>query len=341
MRAIVGMNAAMLNSRSFALKTSLIASFIGLSFAHSSCISLGDGSSGATLGWKEIATPTQEQLDAVWGTSPSDIWAVGHEGMALHYDGSGWTQVPTGTSEVIFALWGASPDKYWAGTGDGDVLAWNGSEWAPDSWFAANNVDTSQGIASIHGSSANDVWVSTRSFLFHWDGSMWSSVAMPEDESFKNIHVIAPGEIWATGDSRNLYRKRGTQAWETFETPDVGGIFIWNDISGYSPTDMWAAGSALSAGGGVDFAYHWDGTSWSDVQFFDDPLVGPSTLEGIACQSATDVWMVGGFDNYHFDGSSWKSGSFGSNAIFHIWGSKTNELWSVGSVGAIFKHSPE
>lgn len=38
----------------------------------------------------------------VWGSAPDDVWAVGSEGYAFHYDGSGnWTPVETGTRAML------------------------------------------------------------------------------------------------------------------------------------------------------------------------------------------------------------------------------------------------
>lgn len=313
-------------------RAALAIAMSALLLAQTGC---GPDEEDESLGWEKVASPTTVQLDAIWGTSSSDVWAVGHDGVALHYDGAGWTQVDSGTTEVIHAVWGVAPDAYWAGEGDGNLLKWDGASWTPDPWFAANDT---YDIRSISGTSAADVWVSTGHELFHWNGAEWSAVSFPDSEIIDNVFATGPNEVWATGNSRNLLRKRGSDAWEVFEVPDVGGVFIWNDIKGCSPTDLWAVGSAISAGGGGAFAYHWDGASWQAISFFDDPLLIPGSLEAGWCRSTNDVWMVGGFETYHFDGASWAQGSFGFNAILAIWGAPTGELWSVGSVGAIYHH---
>jgi len=309
-------------------------------FVAASSLLLGQAACGPddedeTLGWQQVASPTTAQLDAIWGTSSSDVWAVGHDGVALHFDGGGWTQVASGTSGVLHAVWGAAPDAYWAGDGDGKLLHWDGLAWSPDSWFAANDID---GIRSISGTGPDNVWVSTGFSLFHWTGVAWTPVPFPVGEIIDNVLATDPTEVWATGDSRDLLRQAGGGSWETFQVPDVGGVFIWNDISGCSPTDLWAVGSAVAAASGGAFAYHWEGTSWHEVSLFDDPQVVADSLEASWCRSSSDVWMVGGFATYHFDGSAWQQGSFGHDAMLAIWGAPSGDLWTVGSVGAIYHH---
>lgn len=288
------------------------------------------------LGWEQGPTLTDSQLDAVWGTSASDVWIVGHKALAFHYDGQDWKKVSTGATGTIFAIWGSSPDRYWAGDIDGQLHLWDGSTWTADPWFAANNTDI---IGSISGSGPNDVWVSTGLKLFHWDGAAWAVVPRPNDELVDEVFAVGPGEVWVSGDQRNLHRKVGANGWETFVAPGDGGVFIWNDIIGCSADDVWAIGFAVAAGSFAAYGYHFDGTSWSDSQFYEDPGIAPGSLEGIWCQSSNDVWAVGSEDSHHFNGKTWEHGQFEFDSMLAIWGAPNKELWSVGSVGAIY-HRP-
>lgn len=45
-------------------------------------------------------------LHDVWGTSASDVWAVGEA--ILHYDGSQWVRVPSPGAQTLKAVWGSS-----------------------------------------------------------------------------------------------------------------------------------------------------------------------------------------------------------------------------------------
>jgi hypothetical protein len=42
--------------------------------------------------WSEMTSGTSS-LSGVWGTSSSDIFAVGYDGTIVHYDGTGWSEM--------------------------------------------------------------------------------------------------------------------------------------------------------------------------------------------------------------------------------------------------------
>jgi len=80
-------------------------------------------------------------IDAVWGASPNDVWAVGAGGTyndrLLHYDGEKWT---TYTNERIWCtgnvLFGFSEDDVWMGGGGGwlsggaGIWHYDGTKWS-------------------------------------------------------------------------------------------------------------------------------------------------------------------------------------------------------------------
>jgi hypothetical protein len=62
--------------------------------------------------------PTPAPLLDVWGTSGSDVYAVGASGI-LHYDGSQWTEI---SNERGFGVFGLSPTDVYVGQGNGRIL---------------------------------------------------------------------------------------------------------------------------------------------------------------------------------------------------------------------------
>ena len=116
--------------------------------------------SGRTLG----------QLFSVWGSSASDVYAVGYGDdvpLIYHYDGSGWTNdspsLPSGWSNsFLWGVWGSSgSDIYAFGNGDRDLAYYHydGNSWTssksspslPSGW-------TSSDWGGVWGSSASDVY---------------------------------------------------------------------------------------------------------------------------------------------------------------------------------------
>ena len=72
-------------------------------------------------GWVAIESPTRQNLLAIWGLAPDDVWAVGDHGTVLHWDGEGWTWRDSGTDALLHGVWGTTDAVYVVGH-DGTIL---------------------------------------------------------------------------------------------------------------------------------------------------------------------------------------------------------------------------
>lgn len=85
--------------------------------------------------WTNVELPELDRpapaLFKVWGTSATQIFAVGSRGVLLAYDGETWSQVPSGTGEDLVSLWGRSPDDIVCvgGRSNGVLGRFDGSAW--------------------------------------------------------------------------------------------------------------------------------------------------------------------------------------------------------------------
>ena len=57
---------------------------------------------------KECSLVIYELLRGVWGSSVSDVFAVGKEGTILHYGGNTWSETSNGTKAQLNSVWGSS-----------------------------------------------------------------------------------------------------------------------------------------------------------------------------------------------------------------------------------------
>jgi hypothetical protein len=89
-------------------------------------------------GWSRMKTP-EGHFFGVWGSSGSDVFAVGSGGVIIHYDGTAWSRMesPPRDGDLI-GVWGNSPQDVFAvgdmdGWGPGgccsDVLHFDGTSW--------------------------------------------------------------------------------------------------------------------------------------------------------------------------------------------------------------------
>ncbi|MDF2692676.1 MAG: Type fimbrial biosis protein PilY1, partial [Labilithrix sp.] len=76
-------------------------------------------------------SPTTENLRAVWGSGPNDVWAVGELATIVHWDGQSWTlatsALPLGTKPDLNGIWGSGPEDVWA-VGKGTALHFTGKK---------------------------------------------------------------------------------------------------------------------------------------------------------------------------------------------------------------------
>ena len=77
-------------------------------------------------------SPVYRALHAIDLVSPDDGWAVGQEGVILHWDGHAWSQVVSPvTATRLHDVDMVSPTDGWAvGDYPGIILRWDGVHWS-------------------------------------------------------------------------------------------------------------------------------------------------------------------------------------------------------------------
>ena len=106
----------------------------------------------------------------VWGTSPSNIYAVGANNTVLHYDGTSWTRVslPTPPTTALWSIYGTSP----------------------------NNVYV---VGNNNGAGTNAT-------ILRFDGTTWRSETSPSLNMNYNAVYVAAGEWFVVGSGGSVFR---------------------------------------------------------------------------------------------------------------------------------------
>ena len=55
-----------------------------------------------------MPSPTRLELRSVWGTGPTDVYAVGEDGIMLRFNGSSWSVMAKPQSELLLTVAGSS-----------------------------------------------------------------------------------------------------------------------------------------------------------------------------------------------------------------------------------------
>jgi hypothetical protein len=303
-------------------------------------------------GWCwEHPLPQGDLLNAVWGSGPDTLWAVGAAGTVMRWDGATWTRLPAPTDKDLYGVWGSGNDSVWIVGQGGMLLRWNGADlrrietgsaydlrgvWgsAPgDVWIAGRDPIMDRGqvlrwdgtalkdqkwgggaLMAVWGSGPTDVWVGGQATLSAWDGARWSTRGAPPDLVFA-IWGRSKDDVWVTGNQGLILHWDGqkTSAVPSGTTDTLSGV--WGSAADQVYFATW--------GGAV---LKWNGKSVEPAA----QRVGLNLLAGVWGSGQDNVWAVGagllrltarGWVPYH-------SGDAAS--LWGIWASGPNDAWAVG-----------
>jgi hypothetical protein len=217
-------------------------------------------------------------------------------------------------------------------------------------------------LLSVHGSGPNDVWAvgyytennSQRTLILHWDGGSWSVIPSPNPlpdgndtiNQLNGVFAITPNDAWAVGytvggdqDYRTLTMHWDGTLWQTVPSPNLPitqpDIYnALNAVSAVSANDVWAVGGASVGVASRAVLMHWDGTAWSLTPEPPETALWSSTgRTGVTAVSTNDVWAVGQFSAFRWNGSAWTVPTgFSGYAMYGIDHSSPSNVWSVGTI---------
>lgn len=199
--------------------------------------------------WTSVTLPPRAR-DNIFPLSKTDVWAVGKQGTAAHFDGNGWTvhQIPNFYYDFVDVF--ARGSDVWMGDAGPRVVHFDGKTW---------NVLTPPELV---GSSTHALWGSEKelfvpvnlkeppSRMARFDGRKWSFDSVGPG-GLTMIHGSGPNDIWALSRRSQGYHYDGT-AWTRVTT--LGQIPLWS-LSVAGPGSAYAAGDD-------GIILHWDGKTW-------------------------------------------------------------------------------
>jgi hypothetical protein len=169
-------------------------------------------------------------------------------------------------------------------------------------------------------------------------------------------------DVWAVGyhwevaggflEFRTVAEHFNGTSFEIVPTPDrqsLGGVSMFQDVSGTSSSDVWAVGTSRAISGpSQTLIEHWDGTAWTFATSANPGSYG-NTLEGVAAISPNDAWAVGarqdGFYQSpmaeHWNGTSWSvttvpnpKGCTGHSYLTDVAAVSPRYVWATGWCGS-------
>jgi hypothetical protein len=276
--------------------------------------------------WVPLSSPVTTPLWAVWGSSNTDVLAVGQGGVILEYNGSDWAEMNSGTSATLFGVWRSHSGDGFAVGEAGTILSYDGSEW----------IEAHSGITvtlrGVWGSDGSNVFaVGFEGTILKFDGSEWSPMHSGTSEVLHAVWGSGPDDVFAVGNSGTILHYDGSE-WNSMSG---GGLNTLTALGGTSGSDVYATSDIW-----WDQLLHYDGDEWSPVW-----TPGAETWRGVWVGASSGVFIVGWrvpSDSprttagviARYDGTSWTQTQTDSE-LNDVWGSASGDVYAVGHDGTI------
>lgn len=271
-------------------------------------------------GWGTQSSGTGATLRDVWGTSASDMYACGLDGVILHYNGIAWSPMSSSTTVDLYGLWGASSDDVFAVGETGVVIHYDGIAWSPMSKPPTGHLN------GVWGSAPNNVFaVGNGGVILKYDGAVWNTMSSGTTTHLSGIWGSAPDDVFAAGNNGLILNYDGMVWMEVASGhPNVAGIW------GSAPDDVYAVGN----GGTI---IHFDGTlPWTEVM----ETATSEDLYSVWGTSSSDVFAVGNAGTIlHNNGIEWTAMNSGTtNDLQGVWGNGPVSVFVVGQMGTVLHY---
>ena len=262
------------------------------------------------------------------------------------------TGAPSGSPEGLTGVYAASPTDVWAvGGATGDPFEhWNGTSWTGQGLPAGLCTTGSNqcSVNSITGTSTDNITAEgggiidtgssdvSESVAFHFNGTSWSQMTIPAGVTLGPLAAFSATDLWSVNNNGDAEQFNGS-TWTTTKLPISTTLpnLDMTSISGSSPSDIWAAGTASTEGvqrrKTAPVLEHFNGTSWTNVTV---PVNGGVT--SVVDISPTDAWAIDGGSIIQWNGSTWSVVTATTQTGAALSGSvlaalSTTDVWLAGA----------
>jgi len=265
-------------------------------------------------------------LRGVWGSGASDVYAVGHGGTILHYNGTSWSSQTSGTTNNLYGVWGSGASDVYAVGASGTILR---STDSGTTWTSKTSGTTNH-LYGVWGSGASDVFaVGYGGTILHStdSGTTWTSQTSNTTNTLYSVEGSGDSDVFAVGASGTILHYNNT-SWSSQSSGTTNNLYgVWD----YNSSNVYAVGAS-----GTILKY--DGSDWSS------PMTSGTTnkLYSVWGTAADNVFAVGASGTIiKYSDSSWASLTSGTTYNLNgVWGSGASDVFAVGAFDIIL-HSAD
>ncbi len=188
----------------------------------------------------QLAGGTAVDLNAVSGTTSSDVFLVGDSATILHGSGTSWTAQanPAAAGTRLLAVFAVAPMNIYVAGGGNTVM----HQGAGGGWITQTVVGTTE-LRGVWGV-AGHVWAigSAGTILSTTENGSWSAETSGTPNELRAIFGTAANDVWVVGDGIVLHSD-GSGSW-TVATDGVPADVNLTAIGGRPTGPVWAVGNA-------------------------------------------------------------------------------------------------
>ena len=177
----------------------------------------------------QLPSVVDDDLNDIYGFPGKVMYAVGDNGVVVHYNGLAWSLVGHATDMPLRSVWGSDPDDIHA-VGKYRIASYYQKQW--------HELKVSFDLHGVSGNGPDNVWaVGTKGTVLFYEGLGWALVESPTEADLYAVQVWDNGDVLVAGDGVAFLRQQGE--WVDLEL-DPG--FTARSISG-TQGDFYVAGS--------------------------------------------------------------------------------------------------
>ena len=267
--------------------------------------------------WQTMTSPVVQDLNAIWGRSRTDIYAVGNNGVILHYDGITWRNQMSSVQNDLYAIWGNETDIYIVGE-NGLILKHEYQTW--ESMISGTDDD----LMDIWGITENDIIiVGKKGTILRNTSGVWLKMASRTLSTLNSVWGNA-GPIYACGSGGKIMRYMDSQ-WTPMTSQTFNSL---NAVWGQSDNDL------LYTVGDSGIILKKQSGAWSETIV--DNFVNLHAVWGFSDGKVFAGGYHGTILFHDIDRPEWTPMTTSTTkTIKDIWGTSSQDIYAVGENGLI------
>jgi hypothetical protein len=224
------------------------------------------------------------------------------------------------TAATLSAVWPFDDGSVWvAGAAGSRGVA---ARFAQGTWTEAVLPANAPTLFGLWASGPSDLWaVGIGGTVLHYDGNngmTWTPVPVvgaAATATLTGVWGASSSDVWIVGQGGAILHggPLGVTPETSGTTVDLSGVW------GLSASEVWAIAARAPV-------LRRNASAWS-VQA---ATLGSNIYYGIWLAAPNDVWVAGDHATFHYDGSAWAMVPSPLDSATSIWGSATDDVWTVG-----------